>query len=243
MRTLSAEELLGIWEFGQVRPLPRRALMLVAASLPSISSDELEQMSIGKRDAVLLKLREGLFGSTYAGLSECPQCKSSIEVDFDANEIKNFSAQSAGPFQFTFGDYEFKCRLPNSSDLFQMERLSQPEELRLAILDRCLLEKKCKGVDVSLSQLPNAAIEACNAEFSRRDPQAEILLSLSCPDCNHQWEVIFDIVSFAWQEISVWAGRLLRQIHTIAAGYGWPEHEILALSPLRRQAYLEILRA
>lgn len=243
MHAIAAEELLKIWEFGQFRPLPHRALMLLAASSPSTSIEELEQMSIGKRDALLLELRENLFGPQFAGLSECPSCKSNIEIDFDSSEIKSFDFKQAGPFRFAFEDYEFKCRLPNSADLFRLNESSDLLQLKLSILDRCLLEKKFKGVDVSLSQLSNEAIDACTAELSMRDPQADVSLSLVCPDCSYRWDVIFDIVSFAWQEIAVWAGRLLRQIHVIAAGYGWPEHEILALSPLRRQAYLEMLRA
>jgi hypothetical protein len=243
MHAISAEELLRVWEFGQFRPPPHRALMLLAASSPSVSREELEQMSIGERDAHLLELRESLFGPQFAGLSECPSCKSNIEIDFDSSEIKSFDSKQDGPFRFAFGDYEFKCRLPNSADLFQLKESSDLDEMKMSILDKCLLEKKFKGAEVSLSQLPNEAIDACNAELSLRDPQADVSLSLVCPDCSHRWEVIFDIVSFAWQEISVWAGRLLRQIHIIAAGYGWHEQEILALSPLRRQAYLEMLRA
>jgi hypothetical protein len=35
----------------------------------------------------------------------------------------------------------------------------------------------------------------------------------------------------------------LRDVHELASAYGWRESEILALSPQRRQAYLELVRA
>ena len=36
-------------------------------------------------------------------------------------------------------------------------------------------------------------------------------------------------------------GRLLRQVHTLAMAYGWREIDILSMSALRRQVYLEML--
>ena len=37
--------------------------------------------------------------------------------------------------------------------------------------------------------------------------------------------------------------RILREVHTLAAAYGWSEAEILALSPARRRVYLELAAA
>jgi hypothetical protein len=51
-----------------------------------------------------------------------------------------------------------------------------------------------------------------------------------------------DIASYLWSEIHAWAGRMLRDVHALAAAYGWREADILAMSPWRRQAYLEMIR-
>jgi hypothetical protein len=66
---------------------------------------------------------------------------------------------------------------------------------------------------------------------------------LTCPQCAHQWQAPLDIVSFLWSEVHAWAIRLLREIHELASAYGWSEAEILALSPWRRRAYLELVNA
>jgi hypothetical protein len=65
-------------------------------------------------------------------------------------------------------------------------------------------------------------------------------LALVCPTCGSGWAVAFDIVAFFWTELQAWAQRMLRDIHTLARAYGWREADILALSPLRRQVYLEL---
>jgi hypothetical protein len=73
------------------------------------------------------------------------------------------------------------------------------------------------------------------------DPQADVQLALTCPACGHQWEATFDIASFFWSEIDSWAHRILREVHTLASAYGWREADILAMSPQRRQLYLEMV--
>jgi len=66
---------------------------------------------------------------------------------------------------------------------------------------------------------------------------------LTCPACGHAFRVSFDIVSYFWSEVEDWAHRVLVDIHTLAAAYGWSERQILALSPMRRQLYVDMVRA
>ena len=44
-----------------------------------------------------------------------------------------------------------------------------------------------------------------------------------------------------WTEVQAHAAQLLRDVHLLASNYGWREAEILNLSPVRRQAYLELI--
>ena len=63
----------------------------------------------------------------------------------------------------------------------------------------------------------------------------------TCPACTFTWSEPFDIVTFFWAEIDAWARRLLADVHVLASSYGWSERDILALSPVRRQYYLEMV--
>jgi hypothetical protein len=51
----------------------------------------------------------------------------------------------------------------------------------------------------------------------------------------------FDIVSHLWTELDAWARRMLREVHALAATYGWSEAEILRMSATRRRAYLDLI--
>ena len=77
--------------------------------------------------------------------------------------------------------------------------------------------------------------------MAQADPQADVQLALSCPACSHQWQSVFDIVSFFWSEMNAWAYRILREVHILASAYGWREADILAMSPYRRQLYLKMV--
>jgi len=62
-----------------------------------------------------------------------------------------------------------------------------------------------------------------------------------CPDCNDAFEARLDPPDFLWAEVDARARGLLDDVHTLANAYGWREVDILALSPPRRRAYLDLV--
>ena len=94
---------------------------------------------------------------------------------------------------------------------------------------------------VSSNDLSKDVVAGLIAHMAECDNQAEVILSLECPECGHCWQLIFDIVSFFWSEISAQAKRLLNEVHTMAMAYGWRETDILSMSATRKQFYLEMI--
>jgi hypothetical protein len=103
-----------------------------------------------------------------------------------------------------------------------------------------VLEVHRDGVALANKELSADLMTVLAQQMAECDPQAEILLNLTCPACNHYWQILFDIVAFFWSEISVQAKRLLHEVHTLARFYGWREADILAMSAVRRQFYLDL---
>lgn len=248
MRPLSTSELLNAWERGSAGTRIEQALILLAAACSETEPGELARLSVGERDALLLSLRESTFGPQLTSLVSCPECGEILELGFTAAELRSQRpAETLPPNEalpivaFTSGDYEVEFRLPNSLDLAAVAAAQQSSTGRQFLLERCLLSAREKQEERTVSQLPTEILERVVDEMARLDPQADIQLSLSCPQCSHHWQTIFDIVSFFWSEINVWAARLLREVHVLASAYGWREEEILSLSQWRRQAYLELI--
>jgi len=242
MRPLSTSELLKAWERGLAQRRVEQAMILLAAACSEGEPRELAQLSIGERDALLLSLRESTFGPQLISLVVCPECGEQLELSFTVAELRFEHPHERPPvLSLSSGDFEVEFRLPNSLDLAALNEGQEISDGTRLLLERCLLRARQGEEKRTLEELPPELLEHLVDEMARRDPQADIRLSLSCPQCRHQWQTVFDIVSFFWSEISVWAARMLREVHALASAYGWREEEILSLSPWRRQAYLELI--
>ncbi len=248
MRALSAAELLNVWERGQTQPLAQRALALLTAACPETPPDQLAQLSIGRRDACLLTLREWAFGPQLVSLTACPGCGEHLELTFNVADIRvsssSFQAEGSEGVEaisLSVADYEVRFHLPDSSDLAAIADGHDIAAARRRMLERCLVAVRQNGEETSADRLPAEVTEAVVERMAQADPQADVELSLTCPACGHIWQAVFDILSFFWSEISAWAYRILREVHALASAYGWREADILAMSPWRRQLYLEML--
>ncbi len=250
MHSLSAYEVLRIWETGLGQHPVDRALTILAAAFPQMSRDALATLSVGQRDACLLDVRQWTFGTHLAGFNECVKCQERLEFEFDVDDIRvsQDSEDMNQKYKVLCDGYELHFRLPASWDLAAIAGCSDVAAARHLLVRRCVLklmrdgtEVDAKDLDGSLRELPEAVITALAAQIALCDPQAEVEIDLTCPACGHSWSVLFDIVLFLWTEICVQAKRLLREVHTLAWAYGWREADILSLSAARRQFYLEMV--
>lgn len=241
MRALSAGELLEVWELGLTQGLVERVLTLLAAACDTHPA-ALAGLTIGQRDACLLTLREWTFGSEMSSVLTCPGCGRRLELTFDVAEIRVEAPADPGqPASLAREGYDVQFRSPDSTDLAVVAGESDPLRLRERLLERCLLVAHHDGEPVSADRLPPGIVDAVVEGIAQADPQADVELAVSCASCGHPWRTIFDIASFFWSEIDLWAGRILREVHTLASTYRWTERDILALSPRRRQLYLEMV--
>jgi len=242
MRALTASTLLGAWERALSQSPAQRALTLLQSVGTELPPERLAALSIGQRDAHLLDLRESAFGSQMTGLAACPACSRQLELNFNVSCIRVAPpTEPLAPCVLSQEDYKVEFRFPNSEDVTALTPDLDLPANRRRLLERCLLNVRCHGEAVSFDELPATLKTAVSDRMAETDPQADVQLSLTCPDCGHRWQAPLDILSYLWAEIHAWATRLLRDIHTLASAHGWREADILALSPWRRQAYLEMI--
>jgi len=250
MRPLSASQLLTLWEYGLAQPPWQRAITLLAAAFPDLPADALVRLPLGKRDDYLLMLRENLFGPQLTSLATCPSCGERLELSFLVADIRVEGLPDPGgehawdqdvELSLSMDRYNVMFRLPNSLDLAEIAGMSTLEQARLHLLERCLLSVEEDGAARTVADLPVPVTNAIAERMASADPQGDVQIALNCPNCGHQWQTTFDPLAFIWIEINAWAQRILREIHLLAGAYGWREADILALSPRRRQAYLQMV--
>ena len=241
VKALSAAELLGLWERGLAQSQSRWALSALSSVGPHSSRNAAAPLSVGQRNARLLTLREQAFGSRLTSMTVCPECEEQLELDFDLADVRvETHKEPKEQYSFDTGEYEIHYRLPTGRDLVSLEGQADSRKADSALLERCVLKTVRNGEAVDVGELPEEVVDAVSKGMEEADPQANMQLKVECPACQYRWQVTFDIVSFFWNELDVWAQRLLYAVHTLSASYGWSESDILAMSAYRRQVYLEM---
>ncbi len=250
MRSLSASDLLDIWERGTGAPPVEQALLILAVAFPEIPGDALLRLDIAQRDTALFHLREYTFGPQIKGLADCPACGERLEVAFNADDLRSANILPAqtdlpsdahAPTTFTLNDYQIRFRLPNSADLIGVAALTDSAQARQQLLEACLVEITRQTQTLALRELPADVAQAVAERIGQHESLANLTIASTCPACGHAWEIIFDIVSYFCSEINAWAMRMMREVHILASTYGWREADILAMSAWRRQRYLELI--
>jgi hypothetical protein len=244
MRPPSTSELLSAWENGLGQAPAHQALAMLRAVVPHDTPDELARLSIGQRDAHLLDLGVSSFGPQAGAVVACPVCQEQLELDLDFRELRvqptaAGDVSPSGRLVVSVHGYDVELRLPDSEDLAASIQQGDVAASQQALLERCVIDARRGGNPIHALELPAPVVEALEAKMGEVDPQADIRLALSCPECASQWEVTFDIVSFLWTELHAWACRILSEVHLLASAYGWCERDVMALSPARRRFYLQ----
>jgi hypothetical protein len=242
--TPTAAQLLQVWERAGDQSAAAIGLLLLGCCCPDLPEAELAALPLGQRDARLLQLRRELFGPEICGVANCPYCATVVEASFrcddlllspdrpDADQRTRRYFSSAHGMQVVF-------RLVDSNDLFALEHCDA-DVARQRLLDRCVISTGTASEAHGADGFPVALQAEIAQAMSQADPQADVQLALCCPACGKSWQPAFDIARFLWTELHAWALRMLRDVDTLAHAYHWPEADILALNPRRRQVYLEL---
>jgi hypothetical protein len=248
LRPLHTTELLRVWEAGLKQPILEKTFSLLATACSSNAQD-MGHLSIGERDARLLQLREWTFGSRLQNIVKCPVCRALVEWESSTSEL-HLQPITSDPTPRTFDlerdSLHIRFRLPDSFDIAQAATRSVAKgasssdtETSKAVLEGCILEMSDQ---VRKSpELSEEIMTLLSDRMAVEDPQANIQIQLSCPNCSHRWEAIFDIVSFLWSEIDNWAKRILHEVYLLARAFGWSEGDILEMSARRRHLYIQMI--
>lgn len=242
MRALAPTELLELWERTLVTPAEEQPLALAAVARPEAARDQLADLPLGERDALLMALRERNFGRRVEAVVRCPRCDEMLELALDLAELRAAQPATAGvQRQITVGGVGVEYRLLSTRDVQRAAAERDEGRARTALLSAAVVAAERDGERVAADALPAEVAEALAAQLERDDPLSDVRIAMHCPACAHGWAAPFDITAFLVAEVRAYARRLLDEVHALASAYHWHERDILALSPVRRQAYLELL--
>lgn len=244
MDALDSESILSIAENGQILHPVDRALVILASAAPHLSRHELALLPIGRRDAYLLALRKATFGNRMELRTRCPACGEAAEFEVLCNsfEVPGENENSIAPtLSAVVGEHEVRLRLPNSYDLAAIAPSGDAGDAGRILFSRSLLEVREGERILDVASLPASFQQKVSRILQEADPLAEVIFDVKCPSCPNVWQSTLDIGDVLWREIVARAKRLLMEVATLARAYGWREADILAMSPKRRESYLQLV--
>lgn len=208
-------------------------------------------LCVGDREALLLQLRRLSLGDKMSCLVRCPRadCGETIDAEVQASDmLLHPYAHCREQYEEEIRDngtaYRVRFRLPTGADqetaaVLARENLKTAAEL---ILRRCVAEVAVNGTPAEpLKEWPPSVARRVPVLMAHLDPQAELWLTLTCPECDHNFTTLLDTATYLFQELAQRLKGLYREVHYLAFYYHWREAEILALPSQRRQRYLELL--
>jgi hypothetical protein len=232
-------QILEVWAQGQRRPTAR-PLLLLAAARPDLPIDELAALPVGACNRLLLGDRRATFGEALEADATCPGCGERLEVALRPADLLCMPGAEQTRGELVVADTLLCFRPPTRADLDAAATVPDVDGAVLVLLERCVTATGPDGQRVPAEQLPAQAVDALEDAMSRQDPDADLRLAMTCVGCHAPFEVSLDPARLYWDELADHARRLLHDVHRLAAAYGWTEAEVLALGPVRREAYLEL---
>lgn len=238
----TAGDLLALWDRAAMLPPARRDDALLGSLF------ETPPTSLGARNAALLAVRARLFGGLLALRARCLECRAAVEFTIDCEELSRRlqpASEGGGAQVLELAGLHIVFRAPDVDDVREAARAADggPVFVR-TLLERCVLS--CERDDhapVAVAALPAAASEAISRRLEEIEPGASVSFALGCPECSASWNAPMDCGAVLWSELGAYAERLLLDVDALARAYGWSEGEVLALSPTRRSAYLQLVGA
>jgi len=209
------------------------------ASPVNASAVEWSALCVTDLDALLLLLREMIFGDLIRTDIVCPaeNCGKRIDIFFSIREYLDHHrsrmargvevADEAGWFRLRSTPVSF--RLPTGADQVAVAKTSKPER---ELIRRCI---QPANISAHLLKRVETAMETLAPSLSH-DLQGQ------CHECGMAVNMYFDVQYYVLSELRHQAAFIYEDVHLLAMHYHWSQAEILSLPHSRRAHYMEMLQ-
>ncbi len=221
---------------------PALALALITrlASVAGGPDVDWELLPVTDVEALLLALRQMLFGDRITTDMPCPveECGARMDVTFNIGDylehhrprLPRGVSPDAEEGWFRLRDAAVSFRLPRAADQIAARRAARPAA---DLARRCVRPAGASGSERRRAENAMSALA----------PSLSQPLATRCPECGGGFDFYFDVPHFVLSELRAQAAYVYEDVHLIAATYHWPEAEILALPVSRRLQYAEMARS
>jgi hypothetical protein len=239
---------------GSLLPVQRATLLLARCltrlgALSPVSTNTVASLIAGDREALLLHLRRLTLGESLRCVLSCPDpnCGEKMDLGLRVGDLLLPPYPHAREQYETTttqnGDtYRVRFRLPTGAHQEEAAALARSDSQAAAdlLLSRCVEDVATKG-GRRVGDLPPVMADRLPTVMAELDPQAELMLDVTCPACDHGFSALFDATAYLLQELDLRAKHIYEEVHSLAFYYHWSEAEIMGMTPRKRHLYLDLL--
>ncbi len=194
-------------------------------------------LSVGDRQFLMQRLSAHINDVRKWLTAECGACGDPFDVSFRYAELP---VKAAGPdypeTAFSAAIGPLRLRAPTGADQEAVAAIEDEDAALTALLAR-LITAADPTREIDVSRLTEEEIAVIEARIEAMAPEAATHLLARCPHCRAENRV--PVSPYGCLERP--AGELYGEIHQIARGYHWSEHDILSLPRRRRRIYLRLI--
>lgn len=230
---------MAVWATG--RRLPPAARPRAVLGGLGLDAEALAGLTVGRRNLLLLAERRRHFGDRLDAEADCPSCGERLELGLGIGEL--LAGAGAGPEEGVAetGGHTVTFRVPTCGDLEAAAATGDPATAVATLLERCVIEARGPSGPLAATDLPAPVLAAVEEAMAAADPFAHLSVAAGCAVCGEPIALWLEPGHLYWTELVARARRLMGEVHRLATAYGWSEHDILAMDPVRRAGYLELV--
>jgi hypothetical protein len=217
--------------------------------LNHITPELAASLTVGDREALLLHLRRLTLGERLPCELACPNsaCGERMDVDLKVGDLllPPYS-HSQEWYERTISengqDFLVRFRLPTGADQEEAARLARRDATAATdlLLRRCLASVTTTAGQ-PVESLPPVVAEQLPGVMAELDPQEELTLNVTCPNCGHDFSALLDAAAYFFQELADRIKQVYKEVHWLAFYYHWSEAEIMSMPHQKRRLYLDLL--
>jgi hypothetical protein len=234
-------DVVAVWAAGRGLSAAVRPLTVLAACRTGLTGAELTTLPVGQRNLLLLEARRRTFGDRLDAEAECPACGARLELSLTVGDLLRDAGNGSAQGKLTIGGFTMSFRALTSADLAAAASTGDPRAAVAVLLDRCVLDATGADGPVAAAALPPEVVDAIDDALAGLDPFGHLRIAVGCAACGEPFEVDLEPGALYWTELVDRARQLMTEVHRLASAYGWSEHDILTMDPVRRAGYLDLV--
>lgn len=199
--------------------------------------ETVRNLTLGDRVALILNLRRLTFGDKLECILACPECKDNMSLSISVKKLLIPIMVNVGSKNvIKVGKFVLNLRPVTGVDLEEVLRNDDTEKSE-QLVRSCIIDSKPPLPE----KLSPVLLEKVSSKLGELDPQADLILELSCPSCGNSFQTIFDAEKFIFEEIDMRQKQLDEEVHWLAFNYNWSEDAILSLPLAKRKRYVDLI--